>query len=239
MKYAILGLLFLAGCTATSSGSSSSKPSASKPSVRGPSAGASAGTSGASASANKPSASKPSVRKPNYPVYKPPVIRSDIGNTKVTIDPKCDDVWVQNTLGPFFVESSSGGVKLKSGTRREDFSGAVIDAGLSAKIDNDGVHVAQPNAKVHNDHIGAGLRNGHFDVIWKGATFERGLSDLNDIAGVRLDASADESGFKASAVPKIHLKLVDVSADYAVHRFAAHAGLTVYVEASNKFVLAP
>lgn len=238
MKYAILGLLFVAGCTATSSGGLN-KPSVSKPSARGPSAGASVGSSGASASAGKPSAGKPSVRKPSYPVYRPPVIRSDIGNTSVTIDPKCDDVWIQNTLGPFFVESSSGGVKLKSGTTREEFSGAVIDAGLSAKIDSNGVHVAQPNAKWHNDHIGAGLRNGHFDVIWKGVSFDRAFADLNDITSVRLDASVDESGFKASAVPAVHLKLVDVSADYAVHRFAAHAGLTVYVESSDRFVLAP
>jgi hypothetical protein len=56
---------------------------------------------------------------------------------------------------------------------------------------------------------------------------------------VRLDASASEDGFKVSAVPAVQMTLLDVSADYAAHRLAAHAGLNVYVNESEEYVLKP
>ncbi|MCA8913039.1 MAG: hypothetical protein KDB82_15165 [Planctomycetes bacterium] len=111
---------------------------------------------------------------------------------------------------------------------------------MSFYVDSDdGVHVSEPSPTVHNKYVRAGLNGGNFDVVWRGVGFEKALDSLDGIIKIRLDASASEDGFEASAVPTVQMTLLDVSADYAAHRLAAHAGLNVYVDESEEYVLRP
>lgn len=177
---------------------------------------------------------------PSYTKYKPPIVRRDIGGADVTIDPMTGDVTSNDKLGPFFVSGDNDGVRLSGDTDRFEFSEACYDSGVSFYVDSDdGVHVSEPNPKIHNDYVRAGLNGGNFDVVWRGTSFEQALGSLDGIVKVSLDASASEDGFEIKAVPAVNLTLLDVSADYAVHRLAAHADLNVYVSESEEYVLRP
>lgn len=177
---------------------------------------------------------------PSYTQYKPPLVKREIGGADVTIDPMSGDVRSSDKLGPFFVSGDNDGVRLSGDVDRWEFCDACYDSGVSFYVDSDdGVHVSEPNPKVHNDYVRAGLNGDHFDVVWRGTSFEKALESLDGIIKIRLDASASEDGFELKAVPAVNLTLLDVSADYAAHRLAAHADLNVYVNESEEYVLKP
>jgi len=226
-------LLILPACasvrsTVSTSGSAASAAagvrdpySGSSASVRASDKGVSTSTSGAS-----------------YRRYNPPVIRREIGGASVTIDPRSGNVTANDKLGPFFVTGDNGGVRLGGNVDRWEFCDACYDSGVSVYVDSDdGVHISEPNPKIHNDYVRAGLQRDHFDVVWRGVSFEKALGSLNGIIKIRLDASASEGGIELKAVPSVNMTLLDVSADYAAHRLAAHADLNVYVNESNEYVL--
>ncbi|MCA8917146.1 MAG: hypothetical protein KDB90_17280 [Planctomycetes bacterium] len=229
-------LLLLPACTKTASLRATASPRGASASaggtVRDPYSGSSASVR-ATDDGVSTSSSGPSYRR-----YNPPVVRENIGGATVSIDTKDGDVTASDRLGPFFVRGDNDGVRLGGDVDRWKFCDACYDSGVSFYVDSDdGVHVSEPNPKIHNDYIRAGLNPDHFDVVWRGVGFEKALSSFDGIAKVRLDASASEDGFKVSAVPSIQMTLLDVSADYAVHRLAAHAGLKVYIDESEEFVL--
>lgn len=219
-------LLLLAGCTTTRGRVSASTG------IRDPYSGSSASVN---ASNNGVSTSSSGA---NWKRYSPPIITRNIGNSRVTIDPRSGDVNSSGKLGPFFVTGSDGGVRLRKDADRWEFGEACHMHGVSMSIDsNNGVNVAPPSTTVKNDYVRAGLKKGNWDIVWTGVNFNTALESFDGIAKVRLDASAGQDGFKVSAVPSVKMTLLDVSADYAVHRLAAHAGLVVYVEASDSYVL--
>lgn len=179
-----------------------------------------------------------STSKPSWTRYRPPVITESIGGATVRIDTSSGDITATDKLGPFFVKADDGGVSLNKNADRWEFADACYVNGVSMYVDSDGdVHVSEPSVDVYNDHVRAGLQKDHFDVVWRGVDFNTALGSLDGIANVRLDARAGEDGFDISAVPSLNLTLLDVSADYAVHRLASHADLKVYVEAEEEYVL--
>lgn len=229
-------LLLLPACSKTASLRATASPSGASSSasagVRDPYSGSSAGVRATDKGVST-SSSGPSYRR-----YSPPVIRRNIGGASVSIDPRSGNVTANDKLGPFFVTGDNGGVRLGGNVDRWEFCDACYDSGVSFYVDSDdGVHISEPNPKIHNDYVRAGLQRDHFDVAWRGVSFEKALGSLDGIIKIRLDASASEEGFELKAVPSVNMTLLDVSADYAAHRLAAHADLNVYISESNEYVL--
>lgn len=239
MRYLIalaLLSLFVIGCTKTASLRATASPSGASASagstIRDPYSGSSASVRATDDGVTTSSSG------PRWPRHKAPVITENIGGATVRINTASGDITATDKLGPFFVRADDGGVSLSKNADRWEFCDACYVNGVSMYIDSDGdVHVSEPSVTTYNDYVRAGLAKDRFDVVWRGVDFNTALGSLDGIANVRLDASASEDGFQASAVPKLQLTLLDVSADYAVHRLAAHADLQVYAEAEGKYVL--
>ena len=228
--------IFLVGCTKTASMRATASPSGSSASagtsIRDPYSGSSAGIRASDDGVTT------STSEPRWPRHKAPVLTEDIGGATVRFDTGSGDLTANDKLGPFFVNADDGGVRLRNDADRWEFADACYVNGVSMHIDSDGdVQVSEPSVTTHNDYVRAGLARDRFDVVWRGVDFNTALGSLDGIANVRLDASASEDGFDMSAVPKLQLTLLDVSADYAVHRLAAHADLEVYAEAEGEYVL--
>ena len=231
---ALLALLIL-GCTKTASlrAGRSGVDANTSTTVRDPYSGSSA-----TVRADDDDGVTTSSSKPSWTRYKPPIVTRDIGGATVRIDPLTGDITATDKLGPFFVTADDGGVSMSKSADRWEFCEACHVNGVSMYIDSDGdVHVSEPSTTIHNDYVRAGLQKDHFDVVWTGVDFNTALDSLDGIANVRLDASLTEEGFDVSAVPSVEMTLLDVSADYAVHRLATHADLEVYVEAEAEYVL--
>ncbi|MBZ0138033.1 MAG: hypothetical protein K8I27_16880 [Planctomycetes bacterium] len=237
MRY-LFGLMLLslviAGCSKTASlrAGTSGASASSSATVRDPYSGSSATVRGTDDGVSTSSS------KPSWTRYRAPVITENIGGATVRIDPMTGDVTANDRLGPFLVTGDDGGVSLSKSANRWEFCDACYVNGVSMYIDSSGdVNISEPSVTTHNDYVRAGLQKDRFDVAWRGVDFNTALDSLDGIANVRLDASLSEEGFEVSAVPKLQMTLLDVSADYAVHRLATHANLEVYVEAEDRYIL--
>jgi hypothetical protein len=177
-----------------------------------------------------------------YERYRPPIIRESVGGMNVAIDPRTGHVRSHGAFENILISADSDGaasLRVREDVSRGELSNACVDAGVSMKLDGDDVQIGPPSATVYSNGIRAGMRDGNFDIMWDGVSFSTALDELNTIANVRLDASADKDGFNLAAVPSVRMNLLDVSADHAVGKLATHADLQVYVEAEDRFVLSP